>query len=60
MLAELVVSMGSGFTTSDARELTSQWDFVIRSIARVKVEEGFGTFGRDSLSKSGGGFEGWG
>ncbi|QGR18151.1 IS110 family transposase [Sulfurisphaera ohwakuensis] len=35
-LAELVVSMGSEFTTSDARELTSQWDFVTRSIARVK------------------------
>ncbi|BDB98383.1 hypothetical protein SACC_14000 [Saccharolobus caldissimus] len=36
--------MGSEFTTSDARELTSQWDFVTRSIARVKVEEGFDTF----------------
>jgi hypothetical protein len=36
MLAEIVVSMGSGFTTSEARELTSQWDFVTRSIARVK------------------------
>ncbi|MEM3234042.1 MAG: IS110 family transposase [Saccharolobus sp.] len=35
-LAELVVSMGSEFTTSDARELTSQWDFVTRSIVRVK------------------------
>ncbi|BDB99473.1 IS110 family transposase [Saccharolobus caldissimus] len=35
-LAEIVVSMGSEFTTSDARELTSQWDFVTRSIARVK------------------------
>ncbi|BDB99745.1 IS110 family transposase [Saccharolobus caldissimus] len=44
-LAEIVVSMGSEFTTSDARELTSQWDFVTRSIARVKVEEGFDTFG---------------
>ncbi len=43
-LAEIVVSMGSEFTTSDAKELTSQWDFVTRSIARVKVEEGFGTF----------------
>jgi transposase len=36
MLAELVVSMGSEFAMSDARELTSQWDFVTRSIARVK------------------------
>ena len=44
MLAEVVVSMGIGFTTSEARELTSQWDFVTRSIARVKVEEGFDTF----------------
>ncbi|BDB99794.1 IS110 family transposase [Saccharolobus caldissimus] len=35
-LAEIVVSMGSEFTTSDARELTSQWDFVTRNIARVK------------------------
>ncbi|QXJ32191.1 hypothetical protein J5U22_01750 [Saccharolobus shibatae] len=35
-LAELVVSMGSEFTTSEARELTSQWDFVTRSIVRVK------------------------
>ncbi len=45
MLAEIVVSMGSELTTSDARELTSQWDFVTRSIARVKVEEGFDTSG---------------
>ncbi|AAK41896.1 Partial transposon ISC1190 [Saccharolobus solfataricus P2] len=35
-LAELVVSIGSEFTTSEAKELTSQWDFVTRSIARVK------------------------
>ena len=35
MLVELVVSMGSGFAMSDARELTSQWDFVTRSIARL-------------------------
>ncbi|QXJ33913.1 hypothetical protein J5U22_00458 [Saccharolobus shibatae] len=35
-LAELVVSMGSEFTTSNARELTSQWDFVVKSITRVK------------------------
>ncbi|QXJ32622.1 hypothetical protein J5U21_02273 [Saccharolobus shibatae] len=33
-LAELVVNMGS--VTSEARELTSQWDFVTRSIVRVK------------------------
>ncbi|ACP54952.1 hypothetical protein M1627_2888 [Sulfolobus islandicus M.16.27] len=37
--------MGSELTTSNVRELTSQWDFVTRSIARVKVEEGFGTSG---------------
>jgi len=35
-LAEIVVSMGSEFVTSEARELTSQWDFITRSIARVK------------------------
>ncbi|AAK42951.1 First ORF in transposon ISC1190 [Saccharolobus solfataricus P2] len=35
-LAELVVSMGSKLTTSEAKELTSQWDFITRSIARVK------------------------
>jgi Transposase and inactivated derivatives len=53
-LAELVVSMGSGFTTSDARELTSQWDFVTRSIARVKnrLRRDLVLLGyRDSLSK---------
>ena len=53
-LAEIVVSMGSGFTTSDARELTSQWDFVTRSIARVKnrLRRDLILLGyRDSLSK---------
>ncbi|AAK41620.1 Second ORF in transposon ISC1190 [Saccharolobus solfataricus P2] len=35
-LAELVISMGSEFTTSEAKELTSQWDFITRSIVRVK------------------------
>ena len=35
-LAELVVNMGSEFATSDARELTSQWDFVVKDIVRVK------------------------
>ncbi|AAK41144.1 IS110 family transposase [Saccharolobus solfataricus] len=35
-LAELVVNMGSEFTLSDARELTSQWDFIVKSIVRVK------------------------
>ncbi|AKA74859.2 IS110 family transposase [Saccharolobus solfataricus] len=53
-LAELVVSMCSGFTTSDARELTSQWDFVTRSIARVKnrLRRDLVLLGyRDSLSK---------
>ncbi|SAI84660.1 ORF1 in transposon ISC1190 [Saccharolobus solfataricus] len=28
--------MGSQFITSDARELTSQWEFVVKSITRVK------------------------
>jgi len=53
-LAEIVVSMGSGFVTSDARELTSQWDFVTRSIARVKnrLRRDLVLLGyRDSLSK---------
>ncbi|QGR18227.1 IS110 family transposase [Sulfurisphaera ohwakuensis] len=53
-LAELVVSMGSEFTTSDARELTSQWDFVTRSIARVKnrLRRDLTLLGyKDSLSK---------
>ncbi|QXJ31001.1 hypothetical protein J5U21_00650 [Saccharolobus shibatae] len=35
-LAELVINMGSEFATSDARVLTSQWDFVLKSIVRVK------------------------
>ena len=46
--------MGSGFVTSDARELTSQWDFVTRSIARVKnmLRRDLVLLGyRDSLSK---------
>ncbi|QGR17457.1 IS110 family transposase [Sulfurisphaera ohwakuensis] len=53
-LAEIVVSMGSEFTTSDARELTSQWDFVTRSIARVKnrLRRDLTLLGyKDSLSK---------
>jgi transposase len=53
-LAEIVVSMGSEFTTSDARELTSQWDFVTRSIARVenRLRRDLVLLGyRDSLSK---------
>ncbi|QXJ32431.1 hypothetical protein J5U21_02082 [Saccharolobus shibatae] len=51
---ELVVSMGSEFTTSDARELTSQWDFVTRSIVRVKnrLRRDLVLLGyRDSLSR---------
>jgi len=36
MLAEIVVSMGDKLIVSDARGLTSQWDFVTRSIARVE------------------------
>ncbi len=36
MLAEIVVSMGDKLIVSDARGLTSQWDFVTRSIAMVK------------------------
>ncbi|QXJ32278.1 IS110 family RNA-guided transposase [Saccharolobus shibatae] len=53
-LAELVVSMGSEFTTSEARELTSQWDFVTRSIVRVKnrLRRDLVLLGyRDSLSR---------
>jgi len=53
-LAELVVNMGSEFITSEARELTSQWDFVTRSIVRVKnrLRRDLILLGyRDSLSK---------
>ncbi|BFI74756.1 IS110 family transposase [Sulfurisphaera ohwakuensis] len=53
-LAELVVNMGSEFTMSDARELTSQWDFVVKSIVRVKnrLRRDLILLGyRDSLSK---------
>ena len=51
-LAELVVNMGS--VTNEARELTSQWDFVTRSIVRVKnrLRRDLILLGyRDSLSK---------
>lgn len=54
ILAELVVNMGSEFVTSEARELTSQWDFVTRSIVRVKnrLRRDLILLGyRDSLSK---------
>jgi len=52
-LAEIVVSMGSEFVTSDARELTSQWDFITRSIARVKnrLRRDLVLLGYSSLSK---------
>ncbi|QXJ28503.1 hypothetical protein J5U23_01372 [Saccharolobus shibatae B12] len=53
-LAELVVNMGSEFITSEARELTSQWDFVTRSIVRVKnrLRRDLVLLGyRDSLSR---------
>ncbi|MEJ2773317.1 IS110 family transposase [Stygiolobus sp. CP859M] len=52
-LAEIVVSMGSEFVTSDARELTSQWDFTTRSIARVKnrLRRDLVLLGYSSLSK---------
>ncbi|BAB66212.1 transposase [Sulfurisphaera tokodaii str. 7] len=46
--------MGSEFITSEARELTSQWDFVTRSIVRVKnrLRRDLILLGyRDSLSK---------
>ncbi|MEJ2772117.1 IS110 family transposase [Stygiolobus sp. CP8521M] len=52
-LAEIVVSMGSEFVTSEARELTSQWDFITRSIARVKnrLRRDLVLLGYSSLSK---------
>ncbi|QPG49174.1 transposase [Saccharolobus solfataricus] len=36
-LAELVVNMGSEFTLSDARELTSQWDFIVRVLLGLRT-----------------------
>jgi transposase len=53
-LAEIVVSMGDKLIVSDARELTSQWDFITRSIARVenRLRRDLILLGyKDSLSK---------
>ena|GEM_PF-4223002 len=50
--AEIVVSMGDKLIVSETRELTSQWEFVVKNIVKNRLRRDLILLGyKDSLSK---------